>query len=846
LGNDSYQRVGSSNDSNHEADDNSSGEESPASKGPKGSDEDSAGNDTASSVSSQGLSQRGDSSSDENNDDWRTDSTDRHDELIRRRKAKRADKLRYMSTSFQSGRKKSFWPLLEDLMESGTLKPQSWAAWVCDKLCVWTTLVIYIVGFAGLLAYAIGVDQRSRLDFIDTTFPVILHIIGVGTSVLLKVYYDLSPTVGHLESMSLIIRSRMWLFPGILNDMTVQKRSETNKLRMLEVMMEERKENPTEEDSSHFADEDHRFVMLSFLKKCHFPEFRVLLRAFAVFPWSRVEDLKDVKKQDMLMGIARNQIQSAFPVLDLLGVCSSLPSICNPVTYFRLVKHLAVHCLGRQRKVMDPVKFPQYVTRAEDIEEDDVSANIPFYERKEPLPWGTLRLNDCQDRFKEMSAKVNLMAFAIFGLTLASYMTMLLGDLSFFRRLDSLYEEFGGEESGGNLEEYLFQVGRNFSDTKGDAGFSEEEIESWILEYGALHQWSGTAIVLLVVMIPFGIQASALLAENVVYPMLVLRTLTTHIENFSLEVDQYLTMLAINHGSLAHHQTFSQHANEDERVHTKKVAVTRDVALSWRMGRFFNEVTDDSKSINTSVGVMVLNFVCHLIPLNNFVFNPSTKCLPVWLVLFSMSQVLSLVYVIMDGLACNEMIDGGIDTLLHDWQLKFLMIGWSGGFLSAASDDDKQLDGEGAHDCELVNSESGSSDDEENANPDDESEDEDEMKTGDMQFLAYVAKNPGDSYNRTASFAPYDSDADKDTEHSESQQLLQNMEVNRRIDSIIRVLAHYEAESITPLSVLGVTVTQDIVTLIIGFFGGSIIGVFTAVADDKDLIQNVLLCHGFL
>jgi len=694
LGNDSYQRVGSSNDSNHEADDNSSGEESPASKGPKGSDEDSAGNDTASSVSSQGLSQRGDSSSDENNDDWRTDSTDRHDELIRRRKAKRADKLRYMSTSFQSGRKKSFWPLLEDLMESGTLKPQSWAAWVCDKLCVWTTLVIYIVGFAGLLAYAIGVDQRSRLDFIDTTFPVILHIIGVGTSVLLKVYYDLSPTVGHLESMSLIIRSRMWLFPGILNDMTVQKRSETNKLRMLEVMMEERKENPTEEDSSHFADEDHRFVMLSFLKKCHFPEFRVLLRAFAVFPWSRVEDLKDVKKQDMLMGIARNQIQSAFPVLDLLGVCSSLPSICNPVTYFRLVKHLAVHCLGRQRKVMEPLPFPQYATRAEDIEEDDVSpeALLPFYERKEPLPWGTLRLLDSPARFRAMSFNANVMATCVFGFCLAAYLTMLLGELDFYERVQGIYKyhdhpDGGGGSEGGGIEEYLLNLGTNMSDSSSMSrrleSLTDDEIESWVEEYAALHSFSTTAILLLTLIIPFGIQASALLAENTVYPLLVLSTLRTHIENFSLEVDQYLTVLAVNKGSMAHHGTAGDHMHATGPGHEKKVAMTRDIALSWRMGRFFAEVAHDARTINTSAAVMVLNFVCHLIPLNNFVLNPhASQCVPTWLLLFSTMQLVSLVVVINAGITCNEMIDGGIDALLHDWQLKFLMIGWSGGFLS--------------------------------------------------------------------------------------------------------------------------------------------------------------------
>lgn len=43
------------------------------------------------------------------------------------------------------------------------------------------------------------------------------------------------------------------------------------------------------------------------------------------------------------------------------------------------------------------------------------------------------------------------------------------------------------------------------------------------------------------------------------------------------------------------------------------------------------------------------------------------------------------------GVACNIQIDAGIDELLHSWQLRFMMVGFSGGFLSKStgdSDDD--------------------------------------------------------------------------------------------------------------------------------------------------------------
>jgi len=65
-----------------------------------------------------------------------------------------------------------------------------------------------------------------------------------------------------------------------------------------------------------------------------------------------------------------------------------------------------------------------------------------------------------------------------------------------------------------------------------------------------------------------------------------------------------------------------------------------------------------------------------------------------------------------------------------------------------------------------------------------------------------------------------------------------------RVDSIVRVLAHYEAENLTPFQVLGVTLTKDIMTLVIGFFGGSIVGLITHVLDDRDSIRAVFMCHG--
>jgi len=63
-------------------------------------------------------------------------------------------------------------------------------------------------------------------------------------------------------------------------------------------------------------------------------------------------------------------------------------------------------------------------------------------------------------------------------------------------------------------------------------------------------------------------------------------------------------------------------------------------------------------------------------------------------------------------------------------------------------------------------------------------------------------------------------------------------------NSIVRVLAHYEAESLTPFQVLGVTITKDMLTLVIGFFGGSIVGLITHVLDEREQMRAVFMCHG--
>lgn len=70
-----------------------------------------------------------------------------------------------------------------------------------------------------------------------------------------------------------------------------------------------------------------------------------------------------------------------------------------------------------------------------------------------------------------------------------------------------------------------------------------------------------------------------------------------------------------------------------------------------------------------------------------YLFDPDS-CLPLWCPLFLAAQAVALFLIIKGGVEVNEMINEGLDSVLHEWQLKFNMIGWSGGFLQAGEGDE--------------------------------------------------------------------------------------------------------------------------------------------------------------
>jgi hypothetical protein len=77
----------------------------------------------------------------------------------------------------------------------------------CQTLPTVVTFFIHAIGMSAIIVYSFYVYiYAPNRGFTHTLMPALLHVFGVGATVLTKSYFDISPRVGHLESMMLIIR----------------------------------------------------------------------------------------------------------------------------------------------------------------------------------------------------------------------------------------------------------------------------------------------------------------------------------------------------------------------------------------------------------------------------------------------------------------------------------------------------------------------------------------------------------------------------------------------------------------------------------------------------------------
>ena len=321
------------------------------------------------------------------------------------------------------------------------------AEYVCShKFMVQVAILIHVVGAMCLVAYSIIAAKLDPLNrgITRSVLPGILHLIGVGSMVASDIFYENHTEVGFLQSMHLMIRGRLWMFPGILGKVTEIKRSE------IDVAKGSFSKEKVEGDDEDSGDEDPMLLndwdFEGFLERCQFPEFRCLLRAVkGDKQWGKVRHFHNAEKRELLAKEAKASIDKVFPILDVLSCVSILPTLINPFHWARWVLAYGAYFTGRSNKAhrLEEVGKGKHVLRSEEIEVDDMSPAAAggagdsdraareggLSAGQEPTPWGTLRLTDSSERFNWLYHSSNLLGFVTLCCSVVAYLTMIVGEV---------------------------------------------------------------------------------------------------------------------------------------------------------------------------------------------------------------------------------------------------------------------------------------------------------------------------------------------------------------------------------------------------------------------------------
>ena len=230
--------------------------------------------------------------------------------------------------------------------------------------------------------------------------------------------------------------------------------------------------------------------------------------------------MEDAEKADIIITKCQDQIMRVFPIIDVLNCGGSIPAMMNPLNYMRWARRFTALIFGRQRSTMslDDLQPGEIISRAEEIEVDDSEDSLenktkPYYKRSEPPPWGSLRTKDFEARFNEMHRRVNLMSCVIFSLLFSGYLIIIFGETHFYSRLNIAHSK--------NQHPIINDDMAAVEDYDDDS--------AWSSHYDALQSFGPMAVLLLWSVLPFALQASALITENMVVPILVVKTVQAHV-----------------------------------------------------------------------------------------------------------------------------------------------------------------------------------------------------------------------------------------------------------------------------------------------------------------------------
>ena len=302
-----------------------------------------------------------------------------------------------------------------------------------------------------MLMYAGSIMSKTANSAL---WPVLLHVISVFITVGLKHYFDLkSDAVGMNESMYVIIRSRFWLFPGILDKSRADAQKRIINKSAIEIEQDEA--NDAFDEHSEY-DTMRIFPLKDYVTRATFerdiPENRILQRNLQRHHWSYVFDYdnfmgsksEEEQKQehndaDKVIKLARKHVLMVFPLLALLDVACCLPKLMNVLRLMKILKHMITSLATRETAVRNMDQYPEkglIATRTEEYERDDLKGSLhPKTNAKriqgmsEPMPWATLVLPKPSDKFEDIKSVVNTAGIVVFFVVLFAFYIMVTGKL---------------------------------------------------------------------------------------------------------------------------------------------------------------------------------------------------------------------------------------------------------------------------------------------------------------------------------------------------------------------------------------------------------------------------------
>ena len=77
------------------------------------------------------------------------------------------------------------------------------------------------------------------------------------------------------------------------------------------------------------------------------------------------------------------------------------------------------------------------------------------------------------------------------------------------------------------------------------------------------------------------------------------------------------------------------------------------------------------------------------------------------------------------------------------------------------------------------------------------------------------------------------------------EQLIKTEQQNR-INSIIKILEHYESEETVVFKILGITITQEVLTVAAGLGASSLLAIVSEILANIGRATPVFMCHGMI